>query len=155
MRALILILMVALAGGCRTAPTSTGDDGGSGNGGGGGGSGGGGGGAGGGGGVGGGAVDMAGGGAHLCTIFCVMGLTCCGDNHCVNLRNDINNCGGCGITCTGPQPYCDGSQCAPAPCSPACGAGELCCDVRQNVTRPPACYAPVNGTCPVGCPLCS
>jgi hypothetical protein len=129
-----MLLVGLLAGGCRTAP-------------------GGGGGAGGGGGTGGsGGGEM---GTRPCAIFCEAELTCC-DNQCVNTRNDIRNCGGCGIVCDGPSPYCDGTRCAPAPCSPACSGGQLCCQVNgPGPSRPPSCVPPTDaGTCPIGCPLC-
>ena len=95
------------------------------------------------------------GGTRPCAVLCTMGFTCC-NGACVNLRNDIHNCGACGVTCSGPQPYCNGTACAAAPCSPACGSGELCCDVQgPGPSRGPACTAPTDGgTCPLGCPLC-
>lgn len=95
------------------------------------------------------------GGGKPCTVLCTMGFTCC-DGACVNTHNDIHNCGGCGITCGGAQPYCNGTACAPAPCSPACGPGTLCCDVQgPGPSMGPMCYAPTDaGTCPAGCPLC-
>jgi hypothetical protein len=138
MRALGLGLLLILAIGCRTTPGS--GDGGDGSGGSGG---------------SGGSVDMARDGGHVCTIFCTMGFSCC-DNRCVNLNNDIHNCGACGNVCSGPQPFCDGTACAPAPCSPACPVDQLCCNVQgPGPTRGPACYAPTaQGTCPLGCPLC-
>jgi hypothetical protein len=141
MRGVTLLLLGMLVAGCRTTPLPL--DGGSGGEGGSGGSGG-----------GGGSVDMAG-GTHPCTLLCTFGLTCC-DNQCVNLRNDVHNCGGCGIVCSGPQPFCDGTKCAPAPCSPACTGGQLCCEVNgPGPARPPMCTAPTDaGTCPLGCPLC-
>jgi hypothetical protein len=103
----------------------------------------------------GGVVDMAG-AAQVCTVLCDVGLTCCGNNQCVNLENDIHNCGGCGIVCSGPAPFCDGTKCAPAPCSPACAGGQLCCVVNgPGPPRPPTCTAPSDaGTCPIGCRLC-
>ncbi len=86
---------------------------------------------------------------------------------CVNTANDILNYGSCGSACAGPNPFCNGSACDKAPCSvqpppPAgaaccmgsiCKAGELCCTVNQapGIT---SCVAPVNGTCPLGCPEC-
>jgi hypothetical protein len=107
-----------------------------------------------GGGGGGGGADLAGGGVRPCTLQCAMGFTCC-DNACVNLRNDIHNCGACGVVCTGPQPFCAGTACGTAPCEPPCADGQLCCDVRSAVSRPPSCVAPTSsGTCPLGCPLC-
>ena len=90
-----------------------------------------------------------------CAVLCTMGFVCC-DGSCVNIRNDIRNCGGCGIRCTAPNDFCDGNQCAPPPCTPACGSGMLCCDVRGGAgPSRPMCTPPTpNGTCPPGCPLC-
>ena len=114
----------------------------------------------------GGAADMAGGGGSagsgggggvgVCSIVCTMGFTCCGNNQCVNLRNDIHNCGKCGVTCTAPNDFCDGQACAPPPCSPACTGGTLCCDVQgPGPSMGPGCVQPTDGgTCPLGCPLC-
>jgi hypothetical protein len=95
------------------------------------------------------------GGGNVCAILCTMGFTCC-DGACVNVRNDIRNCGVCGNVCAAPNDFCDGTSCAPPPCSPPCGAGMLCCDVRgPGPSRPPACTTPTaSGTCPLGCPLC-
>jgi hypothetical protein len=95
------------------------------------------------------------------------GLFSCCNGTCVNLANDIHNCGGCGIACEGPQPFCDAGQCGSPPCGPAtdcgpdstccvdscCGAGELCCAVQSNFIRT-ECFAPENGTCPKGCLEC-
>jgi len=134
MRTLLFALMVmvtAATGGCRSSSLPGNGDGGSG--------------------------DMAGGGGSgkPCTVLCTMGLSCC-DNACVNLRNDIHNCGACGVTCTAPNDFCDGQKCAPPPCSPACGPGTLCCDVQgPGPSRGPECSTPTDGgTCPIGCPLC-
>src|SRR6185437_4181108 len=41
---------------------------------------------------------------------CGPGLTCCGST-CVNAQNDILNCGACGTTCPGPNPYCHMGVC--------------------------------------------
>jgi hypothetical protein len=105
----------------------------------------------------GGVADMAqhGDGGRPCTVLCTMGFVCC-DGACVNLRNDVNNCGSCGNVCSGANDFCDGQKCAPPPCSPACGPGMLCCDVNgPGPSRGPMCYPPnANGTCPPGCPLC-
>lgn len=131
--AFVLVALIGLVGGCRS-PSLPGDGDG-----------------------GGGAVDMAraGDAGRPCAVLCAMGLTCC-DGACVNLRNDIHNCGSCGNACSGAQPYCNGTACAPAPCSPACDNGTLCCDVQgPGPSRGPACTAPTDGgTCPLGCPLC-
>ena len=95
------------------------------------------------------------GGMKVCAVLCMMGFTCC-DGACVNVRNDIHNCGTCGVVCNAPNDYCDGQKCAPPPCSPACGPGTLCCDVQTaGPSRGPMCTAPTaEGTCPLGCPLC-
>src|SRR5262245_37556557 len=45
-------------------------------------------------------------------------FTCCGTS-CVNPQNDIKNCGLCGITCLGPDPYCDHGNCGEPPCDPS------------------------------------
>jgi hypothetical protein len=99
-------------------------------------------------------ADLAGGG-RPCAVLCTMGFVCC-DGACVNLRNDVRNCGRCGVACTAPNDFCDGTQCAPPPCSPACAAGTLCCDVRgPGPSLGPMCTVPdARGTCPSGCPLC-
>lgn len=105
------------------------------------------------------ARDMAGGGGSdggkTCAVLCTMGFSCC-NGACVNLHNDIHNCGACGVTCSAPNDFCDGQACAPPPCSPPCGAGTLCCDVQgPGPSRGPMCSAPTDGgTCPLGCPLC-
>jgi hypothetical protein len=97
----------------------------------------------------------AGDGGKACAIFCTMGFTCC-DGACANLRNDIHNCATCGVVCSAPNDFCDGTRCAPPPCSPGCGAGTLCCNVQTaGPSRGPMCTAPTDGgTCPLGCPLC-
>ncbi len=101
-----------------------------------------------------GGADAAGadGGGKVCTVLCLRGLDCC-DGQCVNLMNDIHNCGGCGVVCSGPQPYCAAS-CVVAPCEPPCSDGQLCCDVRgPGPERGPACTTPTaSGTCPPGQP---
>jgi len=97
---------------------------------------------------------------------CQIGLTLC-NGYCVNKGNDIHNCGGCGIECPDPNPYCDHGNCTTAPCdggacgngvlccgSECCSAGQLCCDVPSNLPTFPKCFDPVNGTCPAGCPVC-
>ena len=94
-------------------------------------------------------------GGRPCAILCTMGFVCC-DGSCVNLRDDIDNCGKCGVVCSAPDDFCDGTKCAPPPCSPACGPGTLCCNVQTaGPSRGPMCTAPTDGgTCPLGCPLC-
>jgi len=120
----------------------------------------------------GGAADGGGqGGQGDCMEACAPGLSCC-SGKCVNLKNDIHNCGACGVVCDQPHPYCNqGFTCLHAPClpetPPACDPGGFCCD---NVCCKPgqlcclvegpgpfagaSCQDPVDGTCPVGCPTC-
>jgi|SRR6188768_782109 len=101
-----------------------------------------------------------------CTAPC--GSFSCCDGSCVNQDNDINNCGGCGIQCAGATAFCDHGTCGAPPCmlvgaacpvgetccgDQCCGAGELCCNVHENILRT-GCYPAVKGTCPVGCPEC-
>src|SRR6185295_11266511 len=96
---------------------------------------------------------------------CGRGFICC-NGACVNPNNDILNCGGCGQTCDGPAPFCNG-MCATAPCTNAactdsalccgdqcCHAGQLCCDIPGPVETGVRCVDPVGGTCPKGCPAC-
>jgi hypothetical protein len=95
-------------------------------------------------------------------------FTCCGDT-CINPYNDIQNCGGCGVACTGDHPYCDNGhcgqpQCNGPPCASSlfccgdtcCGQGQLCCTVPGPVTITTECVdASANGgTCPTGCLDC-
>ena len=97
---------------------------------------------------------------------CGLGYKLC-NGYCVNDNNDIHNCGGCGTVCQDTNPYCDNGHCTTAPCdggacsngilccgSDCCTAGQLCCDVPSNIPTFPKCTDPVNGTCPVGCPMC-
>ena len=69
--------------------------------------------------------------------------------------------------CQDTNPYCDNGHCTTAPCeggacgtgmlccgSDCCSAGQLFCDVPSNIPTVPKCTDPVNGTCPVGCPMC-
>lgn len=106
-----------------------------------------------------------GGGGGACNPRCGTARECCVD-HCVNLQNDLLNCGTCGKKC-GSGTYCTGGQCVTPPCQTTCGAGatccgsaccktgELCCDPQGPLDRGPACETPTNGTCPMGCaPLC-
>jgi hypothetical protein len=93
--------------------------------------------------------------------------SCCGST-CINLTNDIHNCGACGQVCPGPTPFCDNGLCGKAPCSgQLCGAGQLCCgsaccqsgDICCNIPGPvvmgPVCTPPTaEGTCPLGCQSC-
>jgi len=117
-------------------------------------------------GVGGKPIGGAGGGATIpCNPPCGLGFTCC-SGKCVNTANDINNCGACGKACAGNPPFCNGTICEPPPCKGTacittkfccgtfcCSPAELCCVVQQGgPVSPPACFTPVNGTCPVGTP---
>jgi len=94
------------------------------------------------------------------------GFKCC-NNLCSNLQNDIFNCGDCGTTCSGPNPYCNGGKCGTPPCSGSacgtdstccsnqcCGAGKLCCMVTLGPSMI-GCFDPVDGTCPTGCAACA
>jgi hypothetical protein len=108
-------------------------------------------------------------GAANCDAICQnQGLTCC-DGSCVATYDDIFHCGGCHNTCSGQHPYCDGQQCTAPPCegvacpsfefccgTHCCPQNQLCCDVPgPGPSAGPVCADPVNGTCPVGCPLCN
>ena len=110
--------------------------------------------------------NIAAGGTGGCGTCSARGLGCC-NGSCVNLTNDINNCGTCGTACTGTNPFCNNGTCGTPPCTGAtcgggqfccgggcCTTGQLCCNVPGPVTGGPQCATPVNGTCPVGCPLC-
>lgn len=112
----------------------------------------------------------AGGSAGACTPACARGRACC-NGVCVNVENDPRNCGGCGTTCSGATPFCEGT-CKAAPCSidagvcssaqsccggACCGAGQLCCDAQGPVSGRQVCHTPTvaEPTCPQGCsPLC-
>jgi len=98
--------------------------------------------------------------------MCGVGTTCC-EGACVNKEDDFLNCGSCGNKCPGPNPYCANGACATPPCSTlsctaaesccgseCCSAGTLCCNVPEGVSIGPKCTAPVDGTCPIGCPAC-
>lgn len=91
---------------------------------------------------------------------------CC-DDHCVNLANDLFNCGRCGHACDDGQ-YCTGGECVAKPCEATCGdagaccgtecctTGQLCCDPQGPIDTGPHCTEPSEtGTCQMGCaPLC-
>jgi hypothetical protein len=95
------------------------------------------------------------------------GMQCCAGT-CVDLANDPQNCGRCGVSCTAPSSYCQDSRCLVPPCdqdaacgassccgTECCGQGQICCTLRDE--RPtPTCYTLQNNetTCPSGCPLC-
>jgi hypothetical protein len=114
-----------------------------------------------------GSAGTGGSGSHCTTDCATMGLTCCGAK-CVNLRNDVLNCGSCGNVCSGSFPYCDGQKCGTPPCgagtscragepccgSDCCAAGMLCCVVPGGPVGPPMCTPAMGGTCPPGCPTC-
>ena len=109
-------------------------------------------------------------GAAACDEICQQqGLSCC-DGSCVATYNDIFNCGSCNNTCAASPPYCNGQMCVQAPCnggaicsnpqlccgSECCQPGQLCCSVPgPGPSLGPQCHDPVNGTCPIGCPLCN
>jgi len=97
------------------------------------------------------------------------GFKCC-SGFCVNSGNDILNCGTCGNTCGGAQPYCANGTCQTSwPCTlvgAACNPGSTCCgggcctgtQICCTVTLGPTvtgCFEPVNGTCPTGCSGCN
>lgn len=96
------------------------------------------------------------------------GFGCC-NNTCVNLKNDILNCGTCNTKCGGTHPYCDMGTCGTPPCggiacpssefccgTECCAAGQICCTVPGPVTTGPKCQAPdpVTMTCDKGCTGC-
>jgi hypothetical protein len=107
--------------------------------------------------------------AGVCGTECTnAGFTCC-NGTCVNLDNDIKNCGKCGTPCVGGEhPTCNAGKCGAPPCSGAgackaaefccgdacCGPNQLCCDVPGPIAVGVKCTEPVGGTCPVGCKLC-
>jgi hypothetical protein len=88
------------------------------------------------------------------------------------MTNDPKNCHGCGVVCSGINPFCGGGGgegCSPAPCNQdaaactngsccgqsCCGQGEICCQFEEGPSFT-GCYAlkSSDDTCPVGCPLC-
>ncbi len=105
-----------------------------------------------------------------CNPACTPGRLCC-SGACINPDNDPQNCGDCGVQCTGATPYCDGS-CKPLPCGldaatcsnageccglQCCNAGDICCKDEGPVGGNPTCYTPTPAqpTCPQGCaPQC-
>jgi hypothetical protein len=115
----------------------------------------------------GGLAGVSGTGGASCAMNCALsGFTCC-NGRCVNTSNDIKNCGRCGEACDGSFPIClDGNcsipVCLGPDCGPArgccentcCAIGELCCKIPGGPDGPPRCTAPVDGTCPMGCPMC-
>ena len=111
-----------------------------------------------------------GGSAGDCTQNCKStGLDCC-NGRCVNLRNDIQNCGSCGNACSGPRPFCSFTKCGEpictmtTPCATAsyccentcCNDGQLCCAHFGGPAGSYFCHTPTaeQPTCPPGCPLC-
>jgi hypothetical protein len=109
------------------------------------------------------APDLAGGPCANCNM---QNFFCC-KNNCVDLLDDINNCGACDTKCPGPHPFCNGGVCGLPPCNgmtcidpqfccgdQCCGAGQLCCDVPGPIAMGPKCTAPMNGSCPPGCTDC-
>lgn len=108
-------------------------------------------------------------GAGECSTCGNRGLTCCGEA-CRNLANDPQNCGVCGNVCPTSAALCASGNCVAPTCATdscasdsvccgrsCCGAGQLCCQ-RSGGPSPIGnsgdCADPVDGTCPVGCPLC-
>jgi hypothetical protein len=57
---------------------------------------------------------------------CGNGLACCG-GACVDMFNDFDNCGGCGLACDQPGPYEDGA-CADGTCLYQCVTGATRCN---------------------------
>ncbi len=59
---------------------------------------------------------------------------------CVDVQEDVNNCGGCGFRCMGPSATCIGGQCA---CSELgflyCAAEGACIDTTGDVNNCGAC----------------
>lgn len=110
----------------------------------------------------------AGTGGVACDSAGCGGFDCCGDGTCVNLQNDVRNCGECGNVCAGDYPYCDAGTCGTPPCDPAilcaggrccgtqcCAEGELCCTIPGPIVITTACVpATEQGTCPMGCLQC-
>lgn len=112
--------------------------------------------------------------ATTCSPACGMARACCKRGvtvECVNLDNDPQNCGACGVKC-GSGTYCDGT-CKPIPCdreggacpgvgtccgTSCCATGDLCCKSEGPVGQlEPSCFTPTSTqtTCPQGCaPLC-
>jgi hypothetical protein len=105
-----------------------------------------------------------------CSPACNAFTKCCNAT-CINPDNDPQNCGGCGIQCTGDASYCSGGHCQAPPCnSPApacettqfccatgcCNPGQLCCNVEGPVDYT-TCFTPTKDqpTCPVGCGGCT
>lgn len=105
------------------------------------------------------------GGAAPCLLSCTSTFPECCSNACVWTVNDPENCGGCGIKCSGTTPFCQGSLCVAQPCTATdagacgtnccgtscCGTGEICCSVNSPVgPMRPACAAPSTGVprCP-------
>ncbi|MSP24940.1 MAG: hypothetical protein EXR75_07180 [Myxococcales bacterium] len=107
-------------------------------------------------------------GGGACSPACSDGFTCCAGK-CRNIENDSTNCGACGTACVEDgAPFCDHGKCGPKPCDAnlvcvatktccgtnCCDIGMLCCNVPGPIEQGPTCVAPVDGTCPLGCPNC-
>ncbi len=93
-----------------------------------------------------------------CSPECTGGLTCC-DGVCVNVDNDVHNCGMCFKNCPGPHAFCDTGSCDQAPCAmqTGCEAGSFCCGAQCcpfevlccDIAGALECTTPnENGTCP-------
>ena len=79
---------------------------------------------------------------------CVSGYTLCG-NECVDPQGDANNCGGCGMKCTGGQVCNAGCTCLPVSDLNACGGCKTECEFPGGVCMGTACVCP--GTAPIMC----
>jgi hypothetical protein len=113
------------------------------------------------------ATGTGGGGSGECSENCASsGLECC-EGRCANTGNDPANCGACGTQCSGATSYCNSGTCVEPPCDSGttCAAGETCCGMTCCTGAQLCCLImggpwytecadPVDGTCPVGCPLC-
>jgi len=115
-------------------------------------------------GAGGSVAGAAGTGGGTCGPGC--GFVCCG-SECVNIDNDIHNCGACGNVCAGTTPFCNNGNCEQPPCqgvtcagsatcceTACCNEGELCCNVNAGASRTACFPATDKGTCPLGCAQC-
>ena len=96
---------------------------------------------------------------HSSTTPCAAGKTCCADGSCqascecgntpdcaftccsgapdtcVDLTQDLDNCGGCGVACQDPQHTCVGGACICPAGLFNCEGGTVCVDVRSSTTH--------------------